>query len=135
MQASFDLFDEPVPLTPPIAPIQRAAPGSSAPHAFGAPKTRSMFREELQAANVSTVLFDVQAGEVTRVSQFIPAGNQCIGLYPAPLKAVGQDMLVEMQSGSWNGVIEWDVAADRPRYLPVPGADDDQGEPAERPHA
>ncbi|CAN7375480.1 hypothetical protein [Variovorax sp. LjRoot178] len=88
-------------------------------------------REELLAANVATVKFDAEAGELTRISQFQPAGNQCIGLYPGSLMAIGQAMLRELHLDS--GLIEWDVGNDQPRCVPAAEFETD-GE-AERPRA
>lgn len=152
MKLSFDLFGEPTPA--PLAAPFAAAPLSSPEleprpasalrlpgrtlhptvaaaesHLLGAPKSRVELRGDLQAANVATVRFDVQAGELVRISQFIPAGNQCIGLYPGALQAAGRDMVAALQVDS--GVIEWDVAGDRPTCLAAPGADVDQADQAE----
>jgi hypothetical protein len=125
MQANLDLFDNPVAGPAPAAPPSRAPSQEPESHPFGAPKTRARLREELTAANVATVRFDIDAALVTRVSQFIPAGNQCIGLYPEPLKRVGLEMLAELVSqGPWSGAIEWDVAADRPVCLNAQVADE-----------
>ena len=142
MQVTFDLFGEPTHSTPTAkSALAASQPEARAPirqpHPFGAPKTRARFREELQAANVAIVKFEVESGAVIRVSQFIPAGNQCIGLYPEPLKAIGQGMLEEIGplSEPWTGVIEWDVAADQPRYFHVCGTDAEAAEQTARPRA
>ena len=154
MQASFDLFAEPAPVptaaplsarsaTPP-APVSGPA---TAPRPAGrtlhptvasvegrfqdASKSRAELRAELQAANVATVRFDVQAGELIRISQFQPAGNQCIGLYPGPLVSIGRAMLPELQSDS--GLIEWEVASDQPRCVSAPAAEGASDDDAERP--
>ena len=149
MKLSFDLFGEPTsapmaaplaaaPLSPPALEPRPASalrlPGrtlhptvaAAESHLLGAAKSRVELRRDLQAANVASVRFDVQAGELVRISQFIPAGNQCIGLYPGALQATGRDMVVAMQVES--GVIEWDVAGDQPTCLAAPGADVDQAE-------
>ena len=138
MQASFDLFDETPSTVGPAAPpepVRLSRRASTELHPFGAPKTRAKLRDELEAANVATVRFDVQEGVVTRVSQFIPAGNQCIGLYPEPLKAIGRDMLDQLtpRPEAWSGVVEWDVAANRPRCHQPPDTDEEQPESMERP--
>lgn len=142
MKPSLDLFDEPTPT--PLAPVVLAAPVASPtlvhapaaqppgrtlhptvaavePHLLGAPKSRHELRGDLQAANVATVRFDVQGGELVRISQFVPAGNQCIGLYPGALQAAGRDLATALQLES--GVIEWDVASDRQGCLNGSGAD------------
>jgi hypothetical protein len=116
MQASFDLFQELPASTPDFLPectgdafLRRQPPGAD--------RSRQAFRKELGSSYVGTVRFDVVDGDVVRVSQFTPAGNQCIGLYPEPLKAIGQVMLLEVLPGShdggWSGVIEWDVPSDQ----------------------
>lgn len=132
MQTSFDLFAEPAPA--PAARTGRAlhpTVASGGPHPSGAPKTRAQLREELLAANVATVKFDAEAGELTCLSQFQPAGNQCIGLYPGPLVAIGQAMLRELQVDS--GLVEWDVASDQPRCVCTPAAEGESDGDAGRP--
>ena len=134
MQASFDLFAEPAPM--PSARAHKARHPTVATafsHPYGAPKTRAQLRVELLAANVATVKFDAEAGELTRISQFQPAGNQCIGVYPGPLVAIGQAMLQDLPFGS--GLVEWDVASDQPRYVSAPAAEAESDGDAERPRA
>ena len=132
MQASIGLFAEPAP-----TPAARAGKArhptvtSAGPNPSDAPRTRAQLREELLAANVATVKFDAEAGELIRISQFQPAGNQCIGLYPGPLMAIGRAMLLELQLDS--GPVEWDVASDQPRCVSAPVAECESDRDAERP--
>lgn len=155
MQASFDLLDDLAPTAPamPLAVRPAGAPTSAASaavggqparrqhptvaaavtHDPGAPRSRTELRGDLQAANVATVRFDVQAGDLVRISQFIPAGNQCIGLYPGPLVSVGRGMVRELQFES--GVIEWDVASDLPKCIAAASDEAEQDCDMERPLA
>lgn len=139
MQSSFDLFEEPTASTASRLP-ESSADGLIRRHPRGADKSRGAFRDELLASNVATVRFDVREGEVARVSQFIPAGNQCIGLYPEPLKAIGRAMLTAMVpsaggSTEWTGVIEWHVSSDQATCAEAQGPDEDQASNPERPRA
>lgn len=132
MQTTFDLFAESAPT--PAARTGRAlhpTVDSDGAHPSGAPRTRAQLRDELLAANVATVKFDAEAGELTCISQFQPTGNQCIGLYPGPLMAIGQAMLRELQVDSVP--IEWDVASDQPRCVSAPAAEGESDGDAERP--
>ena len=135
MEATIDLFAEPAPVPVPAARTGRAlhpTVASTGLHPSGdAPKTRAQLRAELLAANVATVKFDAEAGELTRISQFQPAGNQCIGLYPGPLVAIGRAMLRELQLAS--GPVEWDVASDQPGCVSAPVAECESDCDAERP--
>ncbi|CAN7783367.1 hypothetical protein LJR175_008316 [Variovorax sp. LjRoot175] len=138
MQASFDLFAELAAPAPSHAAGDAVAQPAVQRHPWGAQKTRAGFREDLVAANVATVRFDIRDGGVFRVSQFIPAGNQCIGIYPGPLKAIGQVMLDDLMQGAdgvegWTGVIEWDVPGDQARCAEAPSADDDRAPQTDRP--
>ena len=156
LSASYDLFDEleATPMAAPsLAPLISTsalvpAPGLAArrggralhptvaaaeSHPPGGPRSRPELRADLQAANVATVRFDVEEGELVRISQFIPAGNQCIGLYPGALQAAGRELVAALQMEF--GVIEWDVATDRPKCLDAPGAEGERMEQDERPRA
>lgn len=156
MQTNFDLFAEPV-STPaaalsvgsnsaPVVPTAVSARAqtrtgrtlhptvaSAAAHLSGPTRTRGQLREELLSASVATVKFDAEARELVRISQFIPAGNQCIGLYPGLLVAMGQDLLRELQLDT--GVIEWTVVSDQLTSTTAPAAEGEQDDEAERPGA
>lgn len=137
MEATIDLFAAPAPGPVSAARIGRALHPTVASTGLhpsgGAPKTRAQLREELLAANVATVRFDAEAGELTRISQFQPAGNQCIGLYPGPLVAIGGAMLRELQLDS--GLVEWDVESDQPRCAFAPANECEPDGDAEGPRA
>ena len=134
MQASFDLFVEPAPMpaTRTSRPLHPTV-ASAVSHPAEVSKTRPGLRSELLAANVATVRFDAQAGELTCISQFQPAGNQCIGLYPGPLVTIGRAMLSDLQLAT--GAIEWDVVSDQPRCVHVSAAEVEAGNEVERPRA
>ena len=133
MQSNIDLFAEPAPAAARVGRARHPTVASVGTHPSGAPKTRAQLREELLAANVATVTFEAEAGELTRISQFQPAGNQCIGLYPGPLLATGGAILRELQLDS--GLVEWDVLSDQPRCVPVPAAEGESDGDAERPRS
>jgi hypothetical protein len=127
MQASFDLFEDPPASTTPSLPAC-TSDALLRRHPHGMDRSRRAFREELGTSYVATVRFDVREGDVIRVSQFTPAGNQCIGLYPEPLKAIGRAMLVDVassdgQTTEWTGMIEWDVSSDQATFAEAPGSD------------
>lgn len=136
MQASLDLFAEPVPAPTPATRTSRPlhpTVASAVSHPAEVVKIRPELRSELLAANVATVKFDVQAGELTRISQFRPAGNQCIGLHPGPLVTIGRAMLSDLRLVT--GAIEWEVASDQPSCVHAPAAEGEADNDVERPRA